>query len=252
MPLGDEGQPLRHTSHFAATRTVGAMPLRHDTPAHPFHSRLLHGNSPRMSCDIFPYKATPQQPRPKPLRVYISCCTVDDGLSCDRGGWRSVPLLCGISHTGAPDARSADLKYRVLVPPATAHTTLAASPLRSTNEAARRLVSLHYAADGRQSSRRNPWHIPPFRSSSAISHTAHENPSLAALANTRQTSKILHGIATKDFTALRAFNGMHFVPEVSRHTFPSMSYKSDMAGNKCRLDYRHRHNIKILGQPSDD
>ena len=194
------------TPHFTLCRYANgwryAPTSRHTGSSIPLTALTRQQSS--NGCDIFPYKATPQQPRPKPLRVFISCCTVDDGLSCNRGGWRSVPLLCGISHSGAPDARSADLKYRVLVPPATAHTTLAASPLRSTNEAARRLVSLHYKSDGRQSSRRNPWHIPPFRSSSAISHTAHENPSLAALANTRQTSKILHGIATKDFTALRA------------------------------------------------
>lgn len=33
MPLGDEGQLLRHISRFVARRTVGAMPLRHDTLA---------------------------------------------------------------------------------------------------------------------------------------------------------------------------------------------------------------------------
>ena len=44
--LGDEGQLLRHISRFVARRTVGAMPLRHDTPAHPLHSRLLCDNKP--------------------------------------------------------------------------------------------------------------------------------------------------------------------------------------------------------------
>ena len=49
-------------------------------------------------CDIFPCQATPQTAPPQAPSCFISCCTEDDGLSCDRGRLSLRSSSFRISH----------------------------------------------------------------------------------------------------------------------------------------------------------
>lgn len=49
-------------------------------------------------CDIYPYQATPQTTPPQAPLCFISYCTVDDGLSCDRGRLSLRSSSFRISH----------------------------------------------------------------------------------------------------------------------------------------------------------
>ncbi|MBR5687038.1 MAG: hypothetical protein IKX36_03675 [Prevotella sp.] len=159
-----------------------------------------------MSSGIFPFKADALTVPPQAPSCFISCYTVDDGSRVHEGGCHSVPLRCGISHSCAPDASDADLKYRVFVPPATTHTTLAGSTLRSTNEAARRLVPLHLRGG------RSAWlAAQPVAHPSITLHCCHLacgtlcRRSLHSQTLAESDASILQSNSTKNFTAHCAY-----------------------------------------------
>ena len=131
--------------------------------------------------------APPQAPS-----CFISCCTEDDGLSCDRGRLSLRSSSFRISHkvrlmrevlTSSIECLCLRQRHTQHLPP------LHFAPLHGAN-LLRRIALFHFTAlqVGRSAvlAARPMAHL-SISSTSAISPTAHESPSLAALANTRQT-----------------------------------------------------------------
>jgi hypothetical protein len=122
----------------------------------------------------------------------------------------------------------------VLVPPATAHTTLAASPLRSITRrnppASGCAVPFHCITRRTVGMARGATRGTSLHYTSLLPSRLRHTEAVA-----RSTRKHSPKPMQASFMAMPQRISPHSVPISSRYTFPSMSYKFDMAGNKCRL-----------------